>query len=132
MKTHLKSCRKQYKGTPIYRLPKTSRWGSNQQSGLLKVYRPVDRPTVRFLTVVQRSTDRSTVAWQMTQLSTARSTGPFRESRGSLGPPALGCARLCTSVDRPVDRQKASPAHNRDLKHGFLHSIKSHKFSKNL
>ena len=88
MKTPFKSCRKQSKGTPIYRLPKYGRWRPSQQICLLTVDRqrsnlplgrsvdrpvdrklgndpavdcPVDQPTVRFLTVVpavDRSVDR--------------------------------------------------------------------------
>ena len=52
LKTHLKSCVKQPKTAPIHRPPKTSRWGPTQQEILLLVDRPVDRPTVRFLTAV--------------------------------------------------------------------------------
>ena len=57
-----KSYRKQFKGTPFYRLPKTNRCRPTQQLMLLSVDRPVYRPTVKFLTVAAcRSTARSTV-----------------------------------------------------------------------
>ena len=52
LKTLLKSCRKQSKGSPFYRLLKCDHWRPTQQTGLLSVDRPIDRPTVRFLTVV--------------------------------------------------------------------------------
>ena len=52
---------------------------------------PVDRPVDRALGLTWRSTARSTGAI-------------YREQKLSGGRPALGCARLCTSVDRPVDR----------------------------
>jgi len=58
----LKILIKQAKGAPFYRLPKTSRWRPTQQEILLSVDRLVDRPTVKFLTVVAcRSTARSTM-----------------------------------------------------------------------
>ena len=75
MKTHLKSCGKQPKIAPIYRPKKYSRCRAYQLLMLLSVDRPVDLPTVKFLTVA-------------TCQSTARSTVP----------------RFRPPVDRPVDR----------------------------
>jgi len=61
-KTILKSYTKKPKTISIYRFPKTSRWGPTQQEILLSVDRPVDQPTVIFLTIATcRSTARSTV-----------------------------------------------------------------------
>ena len=126
-KTLLKSCEKQSKGTPIYRLPKYGRWRPTQQEILLSVDRPVDRPTVRFLTVVP------VVDWPVNRDLNIESSSSPPIDRGhfqraelsggrsgrSTGPPAYrACARSCTSVDRtgrptstsvdrPVDRQKA-------------------------
>ena len=111
-KTLLKSCEKQSKGTPIYRPPKSRRWVPNQQSGLLAVDRPVDRPTVRFLTV-ESAVDRCLANGPAVDRPVDQAIS--REQRHSDGRPALGRARLCTSVDRygrptsdsvdrPVDR----------------------------
>ena len=109
-RTTKNSCRKQPPNVPIYRVWKTSRWGL---SGL-SVDRPVDRPTVIFLTVVpsvDRSVDRtsgtesrlsagrpsrSTEAFQRAKLS-GRSTVPVDR------PSSQTCARLCTSRGRPAE-----------------------------
>ena len=92
-------------GTPLYRHPKTSHWGPNQQLMLLSVDRPVDRPTVKFLTVepaVDRPVDRGTGTESR---ALCRSTGAFQRAEAlcsrpsrSTGPPAV---LACTSVDRP-------------------------------
>ena len=50
-KTSPKSCVKLAKRTLFYRVQKYSRWGTEQAQNGLSVDRPVDRPTVRFLTV---------------------------------------------------------------------------------
>ena len=109
LKTLLKNCWKQSKGIPIYRPPKTNRWGLNQQSGLLAVDRSVDRLTVRFLTVepavdwpVDRCLANSPAIDRPVDLAISR------EQRLSgdrpCGRPVFGCARLCTSVNHPVNQ----------------------------
>ena len=50
--TLFKSCVKQTKTAPFYRVQKYSRWGQTCSQDDLSVDRPVDRPTVIFLTVV--------------------------------------------------------------------------------
>ena len=52
-KTSPKSYLKLAKRTPFYRVQKISRWGPEEAQNDLSVDRPVDRPTVRFLTVGQ-------------------------------------------------------------------------------
>ena len=104
----------------------------------LSVDRPVDRPTVRILTVepaVDRPVDRGTGAESRSSL---RSTGSV--DRPSSRP---GVHVLCMSVDRlgrltssSVDRS-GRPAEARELNSGnenvdILIEIKSHKFTKNL
>ena len=128
-------------GTPIYRLTKTSRWGPNQQSALLSVDRPVDRPTVGFPTV-EPPVDRSLDTESRHSLPVDRPVdrGLFQRAELSSGrpgwstsPPAKQAVHvLCTSVDRPVDQQKAKTVFFRDQKFVIFPSIKSHKISKNL
>jgi len=92
-------------GSPFYRLHKTSRWRPNQQPGLLSVDRPVDRPTVKFLTVgpaVDRVLDTESRALYR---STARSTGAISREQNSLavdrvGRPALQPNKPCTFCAR--------------------------------
>ena len=105
LKTHLKSCRKQPKRSPFYRLQKCGRWRPTQQSRLLAVDRPVDRPTVKFLTVVP-AVDRPIDRCLANDLAVDRPVDPAisREQRLSggrpCGRPDLGRACLC--VDRLV------------------------------
>ena len=81
---------------------------ANSAVGLLAADRPIVRPTVRFLTVVL-AVDRSVDHKLANDPAVDRPVdwAIFREQRLSGGRPALGCARLCTSVDRPVDRPLA-------------------------
>jgi len=50
-KTFPKSYRKLAKRTPFYRVQKYSCWGPEQAQNGLSVDRPVDQPTVKFLTI---------------------------------------------------------------------------------
>ena len=128
MKTHLKSCRRQFKGNPIYKPPKSSHWGPNQQLTLLSVDRRSTANGQIFDRWEKRSTERSTENWALTYRSTARSIGAiYREQElsggRSCGRPALGCARgrpTSGSVDRSVDRQTDWSANVKGLKLGVF------------
>ena len=124
MKTHLKSCRKQSKGTQIYRLSKYGRWRSTQQDSLPSVDYPVDRPTVKFLTVVptvDRPVDRGLKTESRSSLPVDRPVdrGLFQRAELSGGRPALQpnkvmhiCAHRSTarSTDLWLDRPCGRPA----------------------
>ena len=78
----------------------------------LSVDRPVDRPTVIFQTVVPSVDRGKDTESKLSVRSAARSTGAFPESRAlwTVDQPSSQNwgARLCTSVDRPVDRLQTS------------------------
>ena len=121
MKTHFKYCRKESKGTPIYRLPKYGRWRPTQQESLLLVDSQVDRPTVRFPTVVppvDRPVDRGL---DTESRALCRSTAAGRPANGQIsdrcatgrpgGRPRPGYREQSSlPVDRPVDRATGPPA----------------------
>ena len=117
---------------------KSACWQPENDKTALPIDRPVDRLTVIFMTVVppvDRPVDRD---WIQRVTALGRSTRAIFRMQSSLAvdrPTSHYCrACLCTSVDRPVDRQKA-----RSSILGFknlviylqLNSIKSHKFHKN-
>jgi len=112
-KTLLQSSRKQPPNGPIYRAPKTSRWGLTE----LSVDRPVDRPTVIFQTVkpsVDRSVDRGqdTESTALCPVDRSVDQGLSREQSSldgrpgrSTGPPARTGVHICArrSTARSAD-----------------------------
>ena len=94
LETYLKSCLTQPKTTPLYRPPNSSPWGPTQQEILLSVDRPVDRPTVKFMTV---AACRST-AWSidLRLWPIGRSPGRSRPD-----PESKALSTIDQSVDRP-------------------------------
>ena len=111
-KTSLKTLQKSYGEQPhINRLQKLA-IGTTQQKNLLSVYRPVDRPTVEFPTVVpsvDRPVDRGQIqrAYSLSSRPPGR-PGPFQRaelsgrSTGSVDRPSARSRRahLYTSIDR--------------------------------
>ena len=111
-KTLFKSCGKQPPNGPIYRAPKTSRWGLSDQS----VDRPVDlNGHISDRCAIGRPVGRPRPGYRECFSLFGRPPGrpgPFQRaelsgrSTGSVGRPSCQNwrARLCTSVDRSVDR----------------------------
>ena len=117
LKTHLKSYLKQPRIAPIYRPPKTSRWGPPQQEILLSVdcqrsdFRPLcHRSTARWT----RARSESRALWW----STGSVDRPTSQS---------GYARLFTSVVQLLSRStsrstRRRPGHKfQGLKHGLFY-----------
>ena len=101
-KTLFKSCRKQSKGTPIYRHPKSSRWGPKQQLTLLTVDRSVDRQRSDFRPLShRRPASRPGPGYREQKLSVGRPPGrpgPDLESRTLW--------RSTGSIDRPSSQTR--------------------------
>ena len=111
----LKSCRKQPPNGPIYRAPKTSRYGPDRAVGRPPGRPPmVENPTVR--AAVDRPVDRASgTESRLSAGRSARSIGAFPESKAlwtvdRVGRPALQPTVACTSmhVGRPPGRPTSS------------------------